>query len=163
MALMGQPGQGNQTAAPAGASVSKDDVKAKKEAAIARFKENRAKKQKAAYENALKLRDELVKAAMLDKLSATTKEFVLGLCKDPTEKAKGGGGFGGPSVFSILFGEHPKVGDTLTLEQAFNKTYKGKSTLDLWVKRWAEKGIEVEFKQASKMLESTYTIKKLPA
>ena len=163
MALIGQPEQGKANGGAATPAVSKDEAKAKKEAAIARFKANRAAKQKAAYENALKLRDELVKGQYLDKLTAPVKEFVLSLCKDPAEK-KASGGFGGPSVFTLLFGEAPKVGDKITLEQAFNKTYKGKSTLDLWVKRWAEKGIVVECHvDSAKMLNTTYTIKTLPA
>jgi hypothetical protein len=163
MALMGQPGQGKDNVAPAAAAPVTGDAKAKKEAAIARFKANRAAKQKAAYDNALKLRDELVKGQYLDKLTAPVKEFVLSLCKDPSEKIKSGG-FGGPSVFSLLFGDAPTVGQKITLEEAFNKTYKGKSTLDLWVKRWAEKGIVVEcIVDSAKMLNTTYTIKALPA
>jgi len=164
MALMGQPGQGGQTGgAAAPAAKATDDAKAKKEAYLEQYKAKRAARAKAAYENALKLRDELVKGQYLDKLTAPVKEFVLSLCKDPAEK-KASGGFGGPSVFSLLFGDKPTVGQKITLEEAFNKTYKGKSTLDLWVKRWAEKGIVVECVVDSvKMLNTTYTIKALPS
>jgi len=160
MALMGQPGQGNVSPKTGG---NDGDAKAKKDAYLAEYKAKRAAKQKAAFENALKLRDELVKGAYLDKLTAPVKEFVLSLCKDPSER-KASGGFGGPSVFSLLFGDNPSVGQTITLEQAFNKTYKGKSTLDLWVKRWADKGIIVECKiDSARMVNTTYTIKALPA
>lgn len=161
MALQGQPGQGNSGTGTivSGGGAGKDSKKAE---AIARFKANRAAKQKAAFENALKLRDELVKGQFLDRLTKEAKEFVLSLCKDPAEKAKGGG-FGGPSVFSILFGDNPTVGQKVTLEEAFNKTYKGQSTLNLWVKRWADKGIEVKINPAPKMLDTTYEIVKLPA
>jgi hypothetical protein len=38
----------------------------------------------------------------------------------------------------------------------------GESTLNLWVKRWAEKGTIVEYTVAPKNGESTYTIKSLP-
>lgn len=163
MALMGEPGKVNTGAPAAQAQTAKvDSDKAKREEAYRNYKAKRAEKQKAAYENALKLRDELSKAGMLDKLSASAKEFVLSLCKDPSERAKSGG-FGGPSIFSILFGDNPKVGQKITLEEAFNKTYKGKSTLDLWVKRWADKGIIVECTiDPVKMINSTYTIKSLP-
>ncbi len=163
MALMGEPGKVNTGAPAAQAQTAKvDSDKAKREEAYRNYKAKRAEKQKAAYENALKLRDELSKAGMLDKLSASVKEFVLSLCKDPSERAKSGG-FGGPSIFSILFGDNPKVGQKITLEEAFNKTYKGKSTLDLWVKRWADKGIIVECTiDPVKMINSTYTIKSLP-
>jgi hypothetical protein len=67
-------------------------------------------------------------------------------------------------VFVTLFGESAKVGDSLTLEQVFNKTYKGKSTMDVWLKRWEEKGIVVSFEaNADKFLESKYIIKALPS
>lgn len=162
MALMGEPGKVNTGAPAAQAQTANvDSDKAKREEAYRNYKAKRAEKQKAAYENALKLRDELSKAGMLDKLSASAKEFVLSLCKDPSERKSGG--FGGPSIFSILFGDNPKVGQKITLEEAFNKTYKGKSTLDLWVKRWADKGIIVECTiDPVKMINSTYTIKSLP-
>ena len=162
MALMGEPGKVTGAPAAQAQTAKVDSDKAKREEAYRNYKAKRAEKQKAAYENALKLRDELSKAGMLDKLSASAKEFVLSLCKDPSERAKSGG-FGGPSIFSILFGDNPKVGQKITLEEAFNKTYKGKSTLDLWVKRWADKGIIVECTiDPVKMINSTYTIKSLP-
>lgn len=163
MALMGEPGKVNTGAPAAQAQTANvDSDKAKREEAYRNYKAKRAEKQKAAYENALKLRDELSKAGMLDKLSASAKEFVLSLCKDPSERAKSGG-FGGPSIFSVLFGDNPKVGQKITLEEAFNKTYKGKSTLDLWVKRWADKDIIVECTvDPVKMINTTYTIKSLP-
>jgi len=163
MALMGNSAQTGGGAVKEPVANNNGDAKSKKDAAYANFKANRAAKQKAAYESALKLRDELVKAGQLDKLTAPVKEFVLSLCKDPAEK-KASGGFGGPSVFSLLFGDSPTVGQKITLEEAFNKTYKGKSTLDLWVKRWADKGIVVECKiDSAKMLNTTYTITALPA
>lgn len=163
MALMGEPGKVDTGAPAAQAQTANvDGDKAKREEAYRNYKAKRAEKQKAAYENALKLRDELSKAGMLDKLSASAKEFVLSLCKDPSERAKSGG-FGGPSIFSVLFGDNPKVGQKITLEEAFNKTYKGKSTLDLWVKRWADKDIIVECTiDPVKMINTTYTIKSLP-
>lgn len=161
MALMGEPGKVTGAPAAQAQTANVDSDKAKREEAYRNYKAKRAEKQKAAYENALKLRDELSKAGMLDKLSASAKEFVLSLCKDPSERKSGG--FGGPSIFSILFGDNPKVGQKITLEEAFNKTYKGKSTLDLWVKRWADKGIIVECTiDPVKMINSTYTIKSLP-
>lgn len=146
-----------------GTAVMSSDAKAKKLESLKRFKERRAERAKKAFDDALKLRDELVKGSFMDKLSQTAKDFVLSLCKDPAER-KASGGFGGPSVFSILFGDNAKVGDSITLEQAFNKTYKGKSTLDVWVKRWADKGIIVDCViDSAKMLNTKYTIKAMPA
>jgi hypothetical protein len=137
--------------------------KAKKNEAAKRFKERKVEKAKKQYENSLSLRDELAKAGFMDRLSTESKNFILSLCKDPTERVVATG-FGGPSVFVTLFGENAKVGDKLTLQQVFNKTYKGKSTMDVWLKRWDEKGIKVSFtpnKEA--FLESVYTITTLPA
>ncbi|MDR1390193.1 MAG: hypothetical protein LBJ31_09500 [Treponema sp.] len=135
--------------------------KAKKLEALKRFKERRAQKVQEAYKEALALRDELVKAGLLDKLTAGSKDFVLGLCKDPAEK-KVGGGFGGPSVFTLVFGDNPKVGQEVTLEQAFMKTAKGKSTLDVWVRRWAEKGIVIDVQlNKNDVLQTKYIIKSL--
>lgn len=163
MALMTEPKEGNapSTGAPV-ASKEAADAKAKRDEAYKAYKAKRAEKQKAAYENGVKLRDELTKAGVMDKLSASAKEFVQSLCTNVTERSKLGG-FGGPSVFSLLFGDNPKVGQKITLEEAFNKTYKGKSTLDLWVKRWADKGIIVKcVVDPVKMLNTTYTIESLP-
>ena len=165
MALMGQPaGIAGNTRAEASVGADKGEAfKASKKEAAKKFAERKAARAKQAYENALKLRDELVKGGYLDKLSAPIKDFVLTLCKDPAEK-KVANGFGGPSIFTVLFGETPNVGDVITLEQAFHKTYKGMSTLDMWVKRWADKGIVVEkVLDSVKVLNTTYTIKALPA
>jgi len=151
MALTGQPG-----AKPA---TKEEDAGSRKEAYEA-YKVKRAAKQKERYEQALKLKDELVKHQLFDKLMQPTKEFVISLCQNPEEKKASG--FGGPSVYTQLFGSNPKVGDKITLEEAFNKTFKGKSTLDMWVKRWAEKGIIVECViDKQRMLNTTYTIKDL--
>lgn len=171
MALMngqnaGKPA-GNPNVTPSTPAVEKsaDDkaaFKAKKLEALKRFKEKKAASAKKAYEDALKLRDHLVSTKQLDSLPANLKDFVLSLCKDPAEK-KAAGGFGGPSIFSVLFGESPKVGDKITLEQAFAKTYKGKSTLDVWVRRWAEKGIMVDIMlNKDNMMKTEYVIKALP-
>lgn len=136
------------------APVATEATDAKKEAAE-RFRKNRAAKRKAALEAALKLRDELTKAGLFDKLSAESKEYIAELCavKPAT---------GGSSVMTQLFGDNPKVGDKVTLEEAFNKTYKGKASIDIIVRRWEKNGIIIEYTQAPKMLESTYTIKALP-
>jgi hypothetical protein len=136
--------------------------KAKKNEAAKRFKERKVEKAKRQYENSLSLRDELAKAGFMDKLSTESKNFILSLCKDPTERVVATG-FGGPSVFVTLFGDNAKVGDKLTLQQVFNKTYKGKSTMDVWLKRWDEKGIKVSFApNKDAFLESVYTITALP-
>lgn len=66
------------------------------------------------------------------------------------------------SLFKMLYGDDPKVGDSITLGDAFNKTLKGKSAIDSYIKKWAEKGIVVSFElNSDNMLQSTYTIEAL--
>ena len=58
-----------------------------------------------------------------------------------------------------MFGDNPQIGASFTLNEAFQKTLKGKSNLDFYVKRWAEKGTVVTFKQdAENILNSVYTL-----
>jgi hypothetical protein len=137
----------------------REEFLARKREASKRFQERKAKKAKEQYENGLALRDELVNEGIFESLSKESRDFVLELCQDPATKAESPRGIAGPSVFTTLFGDNPKVGDTLTLEQVFNKTYKGKATMDTWLKRWSEKGISVSFTpNKEKFLESIYRI-----
>jgi hypothetical protein len=136
--------------------------KAKKLEALKRFKEKRAAQAKEAYEAALALRDELAKANLMDKLSNASREFIVSLCRDPAEK-RAASGFGSTSVFTQMFGDKPVVGQEITLEEAFHKTFKGKSTLDVWVKRWVERGIIVDIVlDTANMSNTKYIIKQLP-
>jgi hypothetical protein len=155
MAILQNAGDGVKKASAAETGSQKD----KKKEAAERFRQRKLERAKESQKNGLALRDELVKAGLFDKLSADVKNFVIGLTKDPSEKAATASG---SPVFNTLFGSSPKVGDKITLGEAFTRTYKGKSTLDVWVKRWAEKGIIVEFEvNKAKMLDSTYTIRSL--
>lgn len=151
--------------AKAKAPASAADVeakKAKKKETERRIKERKRAAKKQQYEDALKLRDELQKSGLFDKLSDVSKNLVKALTVDPAQRVATS--FGGPSIFSTLFGPEPKVGQSVTLEDAFNKTYKGKSTLDMLVKKWADKGVIVECViNQQKMLATTYTIKALPS
>lgn len=165
MAVINGP-QGTPAQAPAQAKSPEQieaELKAKRAKAVVKFRENRERRRKETYESALKLRDELVKASVFDKLTDTAKNFVLTLCINPAEKKAAPGTLGGPSVFTQLFGMAPTVGQRITLEEAFNKTYKGESTINMWIKRWADKGIIVEYTpNTQKKLQSVYTIKALP-
>lgn len=133
------------------------DKAAAKKAAAKRFAENKKKRAEAAVKAAEALKAELVKLGMFDKLSEGSKKFIEGIV-NPVHT-----GFSGTSVLVTVFGANPKVGDTVTLQEVFQKTLKGKSSFDAVIKRWEEKGIEVEYKEEKDVLKSTYTIKKLPA
>jgi basic membrane lipoprotein Med (substrate-binding protein (PBP1-ABC) superfamily) len=142
--------------------VEASTFKEKKKAAAARFKERQLAKRDDTYKNALALKDALTKEGVFEKLSTEVRTFVANLAKDPAER-RVATGFGGPSVFSTIFGENPKLGTSVTLQAIFDKTAKGKSTMDVWLKRWDEKGIKVEFKaNKEKFTESTYTLRALP-
>jgi hypothetical protein len=156
-----QPQQAS--AVPIPDTAATETKREKKNAAAKRFKERRTAEAQAKFENALKLRDELVRSSLMDKLTAEAKSFVLSLCKDPAERAVTTG-LSGPSVFVTLFGVAAKVGDKILLEDIFKKTGKGKSTMDVWLKRWLEKGIKVEFTLVKDdITKSIYTIVELPA
>jgi hypothetical protein len=144
-------------------SVVEKSLKERKKEANDRFKERRIANRDKNYKLALALKDVLVSEGVFTKLSEDLKDFIAEITRDPSERAVATGGFGGPSVFGTIFGERPEIGATVTLQEIFDKTAKGKSTMDVWLKRWDEKGIKVEFKvNKEKFTQSTYTVRALP-
>lgn len=130
--------------------------KAAKNAAAKRFKERRAADKKAQIEKATKFVEHLKAAKLFDKLSADDQAFIVSLTVDKAPVNNGG-------LFTKIFGENPKVGDSVTLRGAFEATTKGKSTIDFYCKKWAEKGIVVAYKpDAADLFNSKYVIEKLP-
>lgn len=130
------------------------EFKAKKAAAAKAF----AERQKARKENLVKFAKEVVANKGFESLSAEAKKF-FNDCANPVVRTAGGSN---QSFINKVFGDAPKVGDSITLIDYMKKTFKSKADLDKAVKAWAEKGIVVEFKAAANQLESTYTIKALP-
>jgi len=138
------------------AAQTKDAAKAKKAESLKKFKERRAVQLKQRYESALKLADELKKTGALTKLPGNLQEFVASLCVDPALKQVSAAG---SSVFTQLFGSAPKIGDVVTLRDVFDKTNKGMSTIDIYVKRWLGSGITVTKKlDLVDLKKTTYTI-----
>jgi len=144
-------------------SIKKDDTfKAKKLEALARFKARKAEAKVQAHKDALALRDELTREGAFEKLSDTSRAFILELCRDPSEKQTRSTSIGGAptsSVFVQMFGATPNVGDQITLLEAMKRTTKGQSTLAVWLKRWAEKGTTVVYIPAanrSDVLEGSF-------
>lgn len=131
-----------------------EDTKAKKAAAAKRFAENQKAKKAATQEAAKKVLDFL--ASKKIELPADLNKALNDIANPVAQHSSGTS-----SLFTTLFGATPKVGTSVTLIDVFNKTFKGKAEIDRAVKKWAEKGIVVEFKQAAKLPESTYTIKAL--
>ena len=130
------------------------EFKAKKAAAAKAF----AERQKERKENLIKFAKEVVANKGFESLSADAKKF-FNDCANPVVRTAGGSS---QSFINKVFGDAPKVGDSITLLDYMKKTFKSKADLDKAVKVWAEKGIVVEFKAAANQLESTYTIKALP-
>ena len=127
----------------------------KREAAV-RFKERRAKEKAERVDNAKALIEELKNGGYWDKISDSGKTYLLGLA-NPTASSGNN-----QSLFRTLFGDNPAIGASFTLNEAFQKTLKGKSNLDFYVKRWAEKGTIVSFKQdPENILNSTYTLESI--
>lgn len=131
------------------------EFKAKKAAAAKAF----AERQKERKENLIKFAKEVLANKGFETLSAEAKKF-FNDCANPVVRTASGST---QSFINKVFGESPKVGDSITLLEYMKKTFKSKADLDKAVKLWAEKGIVVEFKAAANQLESTYTIKALPA
>lgn len=135
-------------------------VDAKKDEAFKAKKAEQAKafaeRQKQKKEDLIKFAKELADKGILDKLSPEAKKFFTEAA-NPTRS----GSSAKSEIFSKMFGDNPKVGDSINLMNVFQKTFKSKAEIDRYVKTWAEKGTVVEFKAAANMLESTYTIKSL--
>lgn len=99
----------------------------------------------------------------LKDVPADVKEAAEWLGRDVGTRSSGmhASAFGKP-VFYQLFGDTPKVGDSITALEVFNKTDKGYSDMRQLMKKWKEKqGITVELDEKTK----TYIIKdgKIPA
>ena len=130
------------------------EFKAKKAAAAKAFSERQAALKKE--------RAEAVKA--LQDFAAKNKVELPKIVQDWIVKetaVRTGGGFGGVSLLNKVFGDTPKVGDSITVLAYMQKTMKGKDVLDKKIKEWAEKGIVVEYTDNADKLKATYTIKKL--
>lgn len=139
---------------PQMAAEAEDKKKAKAEAAK-RWKEKKVQQAKDREEAAKKLVAKLEKNGMFAKLDAEDQAFLKGLA-EPKAAATGNTG-----LFATLF-PNAKVGDSITLDQVFAKTLKGKPNIDHYCKKWAEKGIIVECKEdKTDLRKSTYTIIKM--
>lgn len=126
--------------------------KASKREAAKRFKENRAREKAERKETATAVIDDLKAQGLWDKLSEEHRGLLLSFVN---QKSSGGTN----SLFNQLFGAAPNVGDSFTLNEAFQKTLKGKANIDFYVKKWAEKGIKVSYQQdKDNILNSRYVI-----
>lgn len=130
--------------------------KAMKKEAAERFKERRAKEREERVAVCKRLIDQLKSIGAYDKLSDDAKAFLSNTINPPKTVNTGN------TVFSKMFGSSPAVGTAVTLKDAFQRTLLGKPNIDAYIKRWAEKGIVIEYKQdVADIFSSTYTITKM--
>lgn len=126
--------------------------KEKKKAAAKAWKERKDAEAQERSKAAAKLIDFLKEKNV--ELPSDLAGFLAGVANPTTKRTSSGGN----SLFNKIFGDNPKVGDSVTLMEYMKKTLKSKAELDRYCKIWAEKGTVLEFKAAANMLESTYTI-----
>lgn len=142
------------TVTEADVDAAQSKKEAKKEAAK-RFKERRAAEKADRIVKAKELIAYMQDKGYWDELSDDLKGFLNGMANPTTA----GSAAGNSSLFKTIFGDNPQVGDSVTLQEVFNKTLKGKSNIDFYVKRWAEKGIVVSYEaDAANLLNSKYVI-----
>lgn len=126
-----------------------------KKEASERYRKRREEERVAGVESAKNIINWFKSTDNWDKLSEDAQNFLTGFLRPRVVANK--------SMLTVLFGESPKVGDTFTLSEAFQKTLKGKSNIDFYVKRWAAKGILVSYSQDNEnILNSTYRLETLP-
>lgn len=131
---------------------------AKREAAK-RFTERKAQEKAERIEKATKLIEKLKAEKLWDKIGAEYQEFLTKLAT-----ATPNSGVASSSTFAKLFGATPKVGDKVTLLQAFERTFKGQSDIDRLIRtKWAQAGITIKYTQDAKdIFKSVYEITALP-
>jgi hypothetical protein len=158
MALVGTPNP-NQVQTQDAAS-NDVEFKASKKAAASRHAAKVKEERQKDHEMFLAIRDETKSNGSFDKFPQDIKDYILGKCVPPSERT----GHTGPSFFTQIFGDKPAVGNSITLGQVINRTYKGLDTMSASIKKWATKGIIIDITpNKTNMLETKYTISKLPA
>ena len=136
--------------------------KQSKRDAAKRWKENKQKQKEEFLKKSAELNEKLKAKGIWDQLDDEDRAF-LESCANPVAKRTSGGATGTNTIFTQVFGAEPKVGDSVTLTDIFQKTLKGKSQFDAKVKAWANEGIVISYKEdAANMFNSTYTIEALP-
>lgn len=132
------------------------EQKAKKLANDKRLKELHKKEAAERVEKAGKFLKYLKDNKMFEKLSPEYQDFVTSLAIPPANRSI-------TSLFEVLFGASPKVGQSITLMEAFQKSMKGKAQIDHFLeKKWKPAGIIVEYEANPEQLNSKYIIKALP-
>lgn len=131
-----------------------EEAKAKKRESAKKWAENKKAEKAARKEKAAQIIEKLKAGGAWDQLDDSEKKFFI-------DESNGQGATN--SLFNKVFGDNPKVGDSITLQTFMEKTLKGKSQLDFYVKnRWAERGITVIEKPNADIRMTEYVIEALP-
>lgn len=153
----GAPVEVKEATQPVVSNDEREALLAKKRETARKCNAKKKEKEAKQRERAAKLKNELVSKGIFESLSEESKLFLKSISTEQPSVR------GGNAFFVQLFGRNPQVGDKITLKSAFNKTLKGKATIDLSVRRWAAKGIKIQYNPNEQMLtESTYEIVALP-
>ena len=136
--------------------------KAAKREAAKRWKERKAKEKEDFLVNVKALCEAFKSNGIWEKLTSEQQSFLDG-CANPVTHKAAASTKSSSSIFTIVFGAEPKVGDKVTLTDVFQKTLKGKAQFDAKVKAWANDGIIISYQEdAANLFNSTYTIEALP-
>ena len=133
--------------------------KVRKKEAAKKYAEKKKAQAAARIEAAKKLVEELKKIGAYDKLNKEYQDILMSWTVPQARIVATGS-----NLFVTIFGEHPKVGDRVTLKEVFNKTLKGEATINTFIKSLLKKGIVVKYTVNEKnLIESTYEIVSLPS
>ena len=137
--------------------------KAAKREAAKRWKERKAKEKEEFLTNVKALCEAFKSNGIWEQLTPEQQSFLDG-CANPVAHKAVASTRSSNSIFAIVFGAEPKVGDKVTLTDVFQKTLKGKAQFDAKVKAWANDGIIISYQEdAANLFNSTYTIEALNA
>lgn len=137
--------------------------KAAKRKAAKRWKERKAKEKEEFLTNVKALCEAFKSNGIWEQLTPEQQSFLDG-CANPVAHKAVASTRSSNSIFAIVFGAEPKVGDKVTLTDVFQKTLKGKAQFDAKVKAWANDGIIISYQEdAANLFNSTYTIEALNA
>lgn len=128
------------------------EFKQRKAEAAKRF----AEKQKQRKAELLAAAKEIVANPAYAQLSDATKKVIQDLLNPTTSS-----GSAGVAFLNKVFGDSPKVGDSVTLLDYMKRTLKGKAELDKRIKEWKEKGIVIKVEEKPNQFETLYTIEAL--
>lgn len=128
------------------------EFKQRKQEAAKRF----AEKQKQRKQELLEAAKEIVASPAYVQLSEQTKKTIQQWLNSTTSS-----GSAGTAFLNKVFGDSPKVGDSVTLLDYMKRTLKGKAELDKRIKEWKEKGIVIKVEEKPNQFETLYTIEAL--